>query len=232
MKWLLLVVVITVCVQGLLVRVHAPFAVGGRRDMALSMASTSTSTSSNATSVDKNRVFNNPSYVASPTHVVPLRITGSRRKFNATLLLLPEDGESWRNMARSLAAAAAAATKGDLTMPVTITTSRLLQEAATSLHDMGMAWTCGDWEAVTYAAWDASQRVELVALSLQNQNHNSKDNSLQQAVARIATELHDISSWRHPQGLAYTLDQAGQGNDHWARHFKQAAGSLANKLLP
>jgi hypothetical protein len=213
LRLLLVAAASIICVQGF---VRVPLAVGATRDAHLSSCSMG---SSNDTSVPKSRVFSNPNYVASPTPVVPLRVTGSRRTWNAKVL--PENCQPWRTMARSLASAA---TQSDLTM----TTRRLLQEAATSIHDMDMAWTWGDWEAVTYAAWDASQRVELVALSLQN--HSSKDNSLQQAVAGMATELHEISSWRYRQGLA--ADQASQGNDHWARHFQKPNGSLDNKLLP
>lgn len=236
---LLLVVVATVLVfvQGYLS--VSPVGIGRRthRDATLSSSCSQggTSSNSNTTSLTNSRVFTNPNYVSSPTRVVPMRVIGSRRPKKSRLATLENgpNGQPWLEMARNLAAAAATTTKSGSDMT---TTSRLLREAATSIHDMGVAWTRGDWEAFTYAAFDASQRVDLVALSLQNHN---KDNSLQRAVAGIAVELHEISSWhqdqRHLQGIATRLEQAchNAGDNTWAQHFQQAhqaVGSLDNQL--
>lgn len=88
--------------------------------------------------------------------------------------------------------------------------SRLLRSAGTALQDMGVAWH--DWEAVTYAALDASQTMELVAQSL---NHVCKTNDLQQALAGVAVELKCLSKKEQPealnlQGLSLRLYQASK----------------------
>jgi len=96
-----------------------------------------------------------------------------------------------------------------------------LREAGQAIQDIGFAWQGGDWEAVSYAALDASQTMELVAQSLNDQRSTVyPTNKLQRAFAGIAVELKCLSQKenlpQHPnldlnlQGLALRLHQASR----------------------
>ena len=83
---------------------------------------------------------------------------------------------------------------------------RLFQEAGQAVQDIGDAWALGDWEAVQYAALDASQGMKLIAQSL-NKRHAHK-NELQQALAGVAVELKSLSEMKDFQ------PQTGRSNKH------------------
>jgi hypothetical protein len=94
----------------------------------------------------------------------------------------------------------------------------LLAAAGNAMQDIGVAWQAGDWEAVSYAALDASQTMELVAQSLNHLNNNNND--LQQAFAGVAVELKCLSNKKQGepedaaalnlQGLSLRLYQASR----------------------
>ncbi|CAB9500521.1 expressed unknown protein [Seminavis robusta] len=174
---------------------------------------TTTASDASATSNSKTnrKVFTNQDYVEPIRIVTPIRSTG-KRELATTTNSLP-GGHCWLEMAHNMRQSSMASTTS--TDLFNAKTSRLLQEASDSIEDIGLAWLQGDWEAVTYAALDASQRMELAATSLNNNKHH-QDNALQRALAGVGVELYELSSTNQKpkavtlQGLSLRLYQASK----------------------
>lgn len=207
-------------------------------------------------------VFTNDRYIP-PIKVVPVRASTSPSSHSKTgttteyskeddslLSLQSNDGGQYLVEIGDNIQQAAQQQKQDYNLPAA--SKRLLQEAGKTISEMSVAWNSRDWEAVTYAALDASQTMKLVAQSL-NRFHCKKtsslsNNKLQQAYAGIAVELRVLSSIRHNdkqaqaildafQGLSLRLSQAAKHSLHnddesaTAIHYHLASASQAAKRL-
>lgn len=146
----------------------------------------------------KGVVYTNEHYVPPVTPVTPVHSTRTQRNKQPL-----EGGQHFMEMSQSIRLV-----KEDTINDV------LMRQAGDAVEDIGVAWQAGDWEAVTYAALDASQTMEYIAKYLNKERrHDGDNNKLQQAYAGIAVELRELSKCQRPkainlQGLSLRLHQA------------------------
>lgn len=172
------------------------------------------------------RIYFNQKYVppGAPVRVV----TQSRASGTSPTVANPplKGGQCFVEMGHGIQQAGAGSRSDDATR-----LSTYLKEAGGAIKDIGSAWQAGDWEAVTYAALDASQSMALVAKSL-NRHKLYPTNDLQQAYAGVAVELRELSGLKCPvalnlQGLSLRLYQASRSSldDSTGRHLESASRS-------
>lgn len=172
----------------------------------------------------KGVVYTNEHYVPPVTPATPVHSTRTQRSKQPL-----EGGQHFLEMSQSIR----------LVKDHTIN-GILMRQAGDAVKDIGVAWQAGDWEAVTYAALDASQTMEYIAKDLNKERRFDGDNNnkLQQAYAGIAVELRELSKCQRPkainlQGLSLRLHQAAASQSTSADNHRQledasrAARSLA-----